>query len=241
MPDIGAGRRSERIPRRLHACPLWGIRCPRRCSCGSAQMSPAWASASRWPREGQGAPPFAPLSQDGGGRELNSVGSVCPLSSVFVKVTESWHLVTDSKTPFGCVGRVVVSEEGAWMGPRGFTAATLGQTADECAVNSDAGSWKDPADAWFALQRMASCLNARAKLPPVYLGNPESTAHLVEQSRGNSILGAVGVSTEGGPPAGWGPAGAHSRVRNPGPALPWGLESGPQCSWLSLPDPGRCR
>ena len=77
---------------------------------------------------------------------------------MFVKVTEIWHLVTDSKTLFSCVGRVVVSEEGAWMGPRGFTAATLGQTADECAVNSNAGSQKDPADAWFALQRMASCL-----------------------------------------------------------------------------------
>ena len=75
--------------------------------------------------------PFAPFSKDGGGRELNSVGSVCPTSSVFVKVPEIWHLVTDSKTPLGCVGRVVVSEEGAWMGPRGFTAAALGQTADE--------------------------------------------------------------------------------------------------------------
>ena len=170
-------------------------------------MSPAWVPTSRWPQEVQGVPPFAPFSKDGGGRELKRVGSVCPASSVFVKVPEIWHLVTDSKTPAGCVGRVVVSEEGAWMGPMGFTAAALGQTADERSVKSDAGSQKDPPDAWFALQRMASCLNACAKLPPVYLGNPESTAHLVEQSWGNSVLGAVGVSTEGGPSAGWGPVG----------------------------------
>lgn len=38
-----------------------------------------------------------------------------------------------------------------------------------------------------------------------------------------------------------GSCGAHSRVRNPGSALHWGLESGPLCSWLSLPDPGGCR